>query len=196
MRLRSVLAARLSGAPSGALPDAPAAGQRSQQNAVRLSASSAAVSQTRLACSSPEGRWRSACPSFDSFRRSSIWARWRWKCSIQAAGCQWMSVRMKLYPIDGVDLPLQRELQLLGVDCLQASGALQASDLRGAEDGAADDQPQRLVLPAIRAVGGLGDLCALHVERVLPGILADRGQCLPHRLASGYRHGEPRALTA
>ena len=75
-RLRSVLAARRSGALVGALPEAPAAGHRSQHRAVRLSASSALVSHTRLACSSPEGRWRSACPSLLSFNRSSICARW------------------------------------------------------------------------------------------------------------------------
>ena len=94
-RLRSALAWRRWGRVSGPT-DAPAAGQRSQQKAVRLTAASAAVIHTRLACSSPEGRWRSAWPSFESFRRSSIWARWRWKCSIHVVGAQWMSVSMKL----------------------------------------------------------------------------------------------------
>jgi hypothetical protein len=73
----SVLAARRSGEPLGALPEAAAAGQRSQHIAARASASSAQWSQTRLACWSPEGRCRSAWPSLVSLRRSSIWARWR-----------------------------------------------------------------------------------------------------------------------
>ena len=139
---RSVWAVRRSGASSGALPEAPAAGHRSQHHAVRLTASSAAVSQSRLALTSPEGRWRSAWPSLVSFRRSSIWARWRWKCSTQTVGWSGMSVRDEAVAEHRRDLAREGEGELVGVDRLAPSRVEAAvGDLLGAERHAPGDQP-------------------------------------------------------
>ena len=98
--------------------------------------------------------------------------------------------------VDQGDLAVERELQLLGVDRLERSGAAPLGDLRGGERHPADDQPQRLVLPAARTVGPLGDLRARHLECVCPGVLGDFGERAPHRLAARHRHREPGALFA
>ena len=94
--------------------------------------------------------------------------------------------------VDGVDLSVERELELVGVDRPQASGAFELGDLLRGERHPADNQPQRLVLPPVRAVAGLGNLRAGHVERVLPGILTDLGQRPPHRLVARHRDGKAR----
>ena len=70
---RSVLAWRRSGVSSGALPEAAAAGLMSHTQAQMLSANSAQPSHRRLAASLPDGRWRSAWPSFASLKRSSMY---------------------------------------------------------------------------------------------------------------------------
>jgi hypothetical protein len=46
-------------------------------------------------------------------------------------------------------------------------------DLLGGDRDAADDQPQRLVLPALRREWELGNLRARHVDRILPRVLVD-----------------------
>jgi hypothetical protein len=72
---RSVLAWRRNGVLWGALLEAPAAGLMSHSQAQMFSASSAQHSHRRLAASLPEGRWRSAWPSFASLKRSSMYLR-------------------------------------------------------------------------------------------------------------------------
>ena len=70
---RSVLAWRRKGVSSGALLQAPAAGLMSHTHAVMFRANSAQASHRRLAFSLPEGRRRSAWPSFRSLKRSSMY---------------------------------------------------------------------------------------------------------------------------
>src|SRR5205814_2299322 len=81
----------------------------------------------------------------------------------------------KLYPNTEASLPSSASSSCSGMDRLQPPGSVALGDLGRGERDPADDQPQRLVLPALGPVGRLGDLRAWHVDRVLPGILGNLG---------------------
>src|SRR5215204_1939842 len=178
---RSVLAWRRSGVSSGACPEAAASGERSQSIAVRLIAAMTAVIQTRLAFGSPEGRRRSAWPSLASLRRSSIWARWPVEVLDVGRGPVCDVGQDEAVAEHRGDLARQRELQLLGMDRLESPRARAVRQLARGEAAAPYDQPQRLVLPALRGVAGFGDLGAVHVDRRPPGVIGDPLERAPHR---------------
>src|SRR6266516_2126075 len=62
--------------------------------------------------------------------------------------------------------------------------------LGGGDRHAADDQPQGLVLPALRDERELGDLRAAHLDRVQPGVLWDFPKRRPHRRGAAGRERE------
>jgi len=92
-------------------------------------------------------------------------------------------------------LAVEAELELLGVDRAPPARARRGK-LRAREAHPADDEPQRLALPARGRVAGLGDLGAVHPLRLLPSGVGDPRERAPHRRGARQRHREARALGA
>jgi hypothetical protein len=102
----------------------------------------------RLAFGFPEGRWRSAWPSLTSLKRSSICARWRWKCSTSAVlFCRTGDVADDKAGERRVELPVEHHLQLLGRD-RRAPPRLRAARLE------LDQHGHYMKLPACGSVSG------------------------------------------
>ena len=62
--------------------------------------------------------------------------------------------------VDLFELAVERQGELVGMDRLQPPRAAQPRDLGGAEADAPDDEPQRLVAPAVGRIARRGDLRA------------------------------------
>ena len=71
-----------------------------------------------------------------------------------------------------VGLAIDAELELLGVDRAAAPRG-GAGELGAGEAHPADDQPQGFVAPALGHVARLGDLGAVYLERLAPGLVGD-----------------------